>query len=71
MWPYELVEYHSRRFVARLWFRAGDGMFDAVEQRAAFHANLRGKEIDIIGMSVMPSGKIAGRERIGVRVSPQ
>lgn len=70
MWPYEFVEFETRRFCGRAWFRASTDFFDEVEATAAIHATVSGKEIDIIGCSVMPSGRIGGRERVGIRVRP-
>ena len=69
-WPFEFVEFHSRRWCGVSWVRPGDGMYDEVESIAATFAAVTGKEIDIIAGSVMPSGAIGSRERIGMRVMP-
>ena len=69
-WPFEFVDNTTRRFIAREWFRPGDGIYDEVEQTAANLARIEGVEVDIIGCTVFPSGRIADRERIGIRVLP-
>lgn len=70
-WPFEFVCYHSGRFIACEWFRAaGEDMYEEVEQRAEQFADVEQCEVDIIGCSVMPSGRIGSRERIGIRCRP-
>ena len=69
-WPFEFVDFATGRFIGREWFRPGDGIYDEVEDTATRIARIEGVEIDIIGCTVFPSGRIADRERIGIRVSP-
>ena len=55
------IEYHGF---------ADEDAWDVIEDRAAFHARMRGVEIDIETGTVFPSGKIAGCDRAGIRVRP-
>ena len=70
LWPMEFVNYHTGALVGREWFRPGEGMYDEVEATAATLADVNGIEVDIYGCSVMPSGRIGSRERLGMRVRP-
>lgn len=68
---YQFVVHASGKFVGREWFDAGaSNLLDQVQDRAGFHARMVGAEIDICECLVMPSGRVGGVERIGVRVRP-
>jgi len=68
--PFEFNDFATGRFIAREYFTFSDDMYDVIENRAAHFADVEGVEIDIITCAVMPSGKIGGRDRCGMRVIP-
>jgi hypothetical protein len=68
--PFEFTDFATGRFIARRYYRVHDDMYDVIERDAEHFADMNDVEIDIIGCAVMPSGKIGGRERCGIRVRP-
>jgi hypothetical protein len=69
-WPFEFIDFATGCFIARNYFEPHGDMYDVIEQRAAHFAEIEGVEIDIIECTVMPSGKIHSRARVGMRVRP-
>jgi hypothetical protein len=68
--PFEFVRSSDGAFLARNWVRPGEGMFKEVEGFGQKYADFFKTGIDILECTVMPSGAIGSRERIGMRMMP-
>jgi hypothetical protein len=68
--PVKFTLFATGREVAIVWFDFASEYLDRVEEIGARMAGEWGQEIDTLSGSVMPSGKVAEWERMGLRFHP-